>query len=181
MAADLDRAAPDLPLAGVRVVDISSFLAAPMASMFLADYGADVIKVERPGKGDEVRYWGHNKDGVGLYFKVLNRSKKSVTADLHTPLGVEIVKRLAANADLIVENYRPGTLEKWGSATTCSAPSIRVSCCCASAVSAKPAPTGPSPVSVPWPRAMPATPTSTAIPTGRRCYRVSDSPTRRRG
>ncbi len=114
MAADLDRAAPDLPLAGVRVVDISSFLAAPMASMFLADYGADVIKVERPGKGDEVRYWGHNKDGVGLYFKVLNRSKKSVTADLHTPLGVEIVKRLAANADLIVENYRPGTLEKWG-------------------------------------------------------------------
>jgi crotonobetainyl-CoA:carnitine CoA-transferase CaiB-like acyl-CoA transferase len=103
-----------LPLAGVKVVDVSNFLAAPLCSMFLADFGADVIKVERPGSGDEVRYWGETKDGVGLYYKVVNRGKKSVTADLRTPLGVEIVKRLAADADILVENYRVGTLEKWG-------------------------------------------------------------------
>ncbi len=101
-------------LAGVKVLDISNFLAAPMSTMFLADFGADVIKVERPGRGDELRFWGENKDGVGLYYKVINRNKKSVTLDLHTPLGVEIVKKLVADVDIVVENYRPGTLEKWG-------------------------------------------------------------------
>jgi len=103
-----------LPLEGVRVIDIASFLAAPIGAMFLADFGAEVIKVERPDTGDECRYWGNNKDGVGLYFKVINRNKKSVTADLHTPLGVEIVKRLVKTADILVENFRPGTLERWG-------------------------------------------------------------------
>ncbi|WP_198297873.1 CaiB/BaiF CoA transferase family protein [Bordetella genomosp. 9] len=101
-------------LAGVKVLDLSNFLAAPMCGMFLSDYGADVLKVERPGKGDEVRYWGENKNGVGLYYKVINRNKKSVTLDLHTPLGAEAVKRLAADADIVLENYRTGTLEKWG-------------------------------------------------------------------
>ncbi|OZI63000.1 hypothetical protein CAL28_28215 [Bordetella genomosp. 11] len=101
-------------LAGVKVLDLSNFLAAPMSAMFLADFGADVLKVERPGKGDEVRYWGENKEGVGLYYKVINRNKKSVTLDLHTPLGVEAVKRLAADVDIVIENYRTGTLEKWG-------------------------------------------------------------------
>ena len=102
------------PLAGLRVVDASNFLAAPTVSMHLADLGAEVIKIERPGKGDEFREWGHAKKGVGLYAKVVNRNKRSVTADLRTPLGVEIVKRLCARADLIVENYRPGTFERWG-------------------------------------------------------------------
>jgi crotonobetainyl-CoA:carnitine CoA-transferase CaiB-like acyl-CoA transferase len=102
-----------LPLAGTKVVDISNFLAAPLASMFLADFGADVIKVERPQAGDEVRRWGEVKDGVGLYYKAVNRSKRSVTADLRTPFGVEVVKRLVRDADILVENYRPGTLEKW--------------------------------------------------------------------
>ncbi len=102
------------PLAGVKVVDISSFLAAPKSAMFLADFGADVIKVEQPGRGDEMRYWGRNKGGAGLYFKVVNRGKRTVTADYRTPLGVEIVKRLVKDADILVENYRPGTLEKWG-------------------------------------------------------------------
>lgn len=101
-------------LAGVKVVDISNFLAAPLCSMFLADFGAEVIKVERPGAGDEVRKWGETRNGVGLYYKVVNRGKKSVTADLRTPFGVEVVKRLAAQADILVENYRAGTLEKWG-------------------------------------------------------------------
>jgi crotonobetainyl-CoA:carnitine CoA-transferase CaiB-like acyl-CoA transferase len=96
------------------VVDLANFLAGPLVSMYLGDFGAEVIKVERPDGGDELRMWGNAKDGVGLYFKVINRNKKSVTADLRTPLGVEIVKRLAADADLVVENFRPGTLERWG-------------------------------------------------------------------
>ena len=103
-----------MPLAGTRVVDISNFLAAPLASMFLADFGAEVIKVERPGVGDEVRRWGEVKNGVGLYYKAVNRGKKSITADLRTPFGVDVVKRLVKDADILVENYRPGTIEKWG-------------------------------------------------------------------
>ena len=103
-----------MPLAGIRVADISNFLAAPMASLFLGDYGAEVVKVEHPSRGDEMRFWGENKKGVGLYYKVINRNKKSVTADLRTPIGVEIVKRLVRTADVVIENYRPGTLEKWG-------------------------------------------------------------------
>ncbi|MFV0294990.1 MAG: CaiB/BaiF CoA transferase family protein, partial [Hyphomicrobiaceae bacterium] len=95
-------------------IDISNFLAAPMSAMFLADFGADVIKLERPGTGDEVRYWGRNKNNVGLYYKILGRGKRSVTADLRTPFGVEIVKRLVKDADILIENYRTGTLEKWG-------------------------------------------------------------------
>jgi formyl-CoA transferase len=96
------------------VVDASSLLAAPLTSMFLADYGAEVVKVERPGTGDELRYWGHERDGVGLYYKVVNRNKKSVTADLRTPTGREILVRLVRGADVLVENFRPGTLDRWG-------------------------------------------------------------------
>jgi len=102
------------PLSGVKVVDIANFLAGPLSSMFLGDLGAEVIKVERPDHGDELRFWGHNKDGVGLMYKLVNRNKRSVTADLRTPLGVEIVKRLVRDADIVVENYRKGTLERWG-------------------------------------------------------------------
>lgn len=103
-----------MALDGVKVVDISNFLAGPMASMYLADFGAEVIKVERPDSGDELRYWGNNKNGVGLMYKLVNRGKKSVTADFRTPLGIEVVKRLIKDADILVENYRTGTLEKWG-------------------------------------------------------------------
>ena len=110
----VDPSAPPQPLAGMRVLDISNFLAAPMAAMFLADFGAEVIKVERPGGGDEMRLWGNNKNGVGLYYKVVNRNKKSVTLDLRTPFGRDTVLRLARQSDVVIENYRPGTLEKWG-------------------------------------------------------------------
>ena len=103
-----------MPLEGVKVIDIASFLAAPLCGMHLADFGADVIKVERPGSGDEIRYWGESKNGVGLYFKMVNRGKRSVTADMRTPLGVEIVKRLVKDTDILLENYRTGTLERWG-------------------------------------------------------------------
>jgi crotonobetainyl-CoA:carnitine CoA-transferase CaiB-like acyl-CoA transferase len=102
------------PLQGIRVVDLANFLSGPILSMYLGDFGAEVVKVERPDSGDELRQWGHAKEGIGLYFKVVNRNKKSVTADLHTPLGVEIVKRLTHEADIVVENFRPGTLERWG-------------------------------------------------------------------
>jgi formyl-CoA transferase len=103
-----------LPLDGITVIDLSNFMAAPGVGMYLADFGADVIKVERPGRGDELRAWGYAKDGVPLYWKMINRNKKCITADLHAPLGVEIVKRLVRDADVVIENYRPGTFEKWG-------------------------------------------------------------------
>ncbi|WP_207482170.1 CaiB/BaiF CoA transferase family protein [Arenibaculum pallidiluteum] len=109
-----DGESPPRALEDVRVLDISNFLAAPLCSMFLADFGADVIKVEQPGRGDEVRYWGNDKDGVGLYYKVVNRGKRSITLDLRTTLGVEAVRRLVRDVDILVENYRPGTLERWG-------------------------------------------------------------------
>lgn len=104
----------NMPLAGIRVLELANHLAAPTASMYLADFGADVIKVERPGLGDELRRWGRHKNGVGLYFKVVNRGKRSITADLHTPMGVEIVKRLVAQSDVVTSNFRPGTLSEWG-------------------------------------------------------------------
>ena len=114
MTDNLGKSSMGGALNGVRVIDISNFLAGPVSSMFLGDSGADVIKVERPGTGDEIRYWGNNKNGVGLMYKLINRNKRSVTADLRTPLGVEIVKKLVKDADIIIENYRTGTLEKWG-------------------------------------------------------------------
>ena len=101
-------------LNGIKVLDISNFLAGPVSSMFLGDYGAEVIKVEKPDLGDEIRYWGNNKNGVGLMYKLINRNKKSITADLRTKFGVKIIKKLIKNTDIIIENYRKGTLEKWG-------------------------------------------------------------------
>lgn len=101
-------------LKGIKVLDISNFLAGPVSSMFLGDYGAEVIKVEKPDLGDEIRYWGNNKNGVGLMYKLINRNKKSITADLRTKFGVKIIKKLVKDTDIIIENYRKGTLEKWG-------------------------------------------------------------------
>jgi crotonobetainyl-CoA:carnitine CoA-transferase CaiB-like acyl-CoA transferase len=111
---DLSPATSIKPLSETRVLDLSNFLAGPIASMFLADFGAEVIKVEQPGEGDELRKWGESKRGVGLYYKVVNRGKRSVTLDLRTPFGVEAVKQLVRKVDILVENFRPGTLEKWG-------------------------------------------------------------------
>ena len=101
-------------LAGIRVVELASLIAGPMIGMMLGDHGAEVIKVEQPGAGDGLRGWGNRKNGVGLYHKMLNRNKRSVTADLRTPLGVEIVRRLVQDADVVIESFRPGTLESWG-------------------------------------------------------------------
>ena len=101
-------------LAGVRVIELARFIAGPMIGMLLADYGAEVIKVEHPASGDGIRTWGGRKNGVGLYHKVLNRNKRAVTADLRTPMGRDIVTRLVRDADVLTESFRPGTLERWG-------------------------------------------------------------------
>jgi crotonobetainyl-CoA:carnitine CoA-transferase CaiB-like acyl-CoA transferase len=101
-------------LAGIRVVELANFISGPFIGMQLADYGAHVVKIEHPVRGDGLRGWGNLKNGVGLYHKILNRNKTSVSADLGRPLGVEIVRRLAARADILIENFRPGTLEEWG-------------------------------------------------------------------
>jgi len=102
------------PLAGIRVLDLSNLMAAPMATMYLGDFGADVIKTEHPERGDELRNWGRKKDGVGLFFKVANRNKRAITLNLSKPEGQDIARRLAAQVDVVVENYRPGTMERWG-------------------------------------------------------------------
>ncbi|MFH8257431.1 CaiB/BaiF CoA transferase family protein [Streptomyces roseolus] len=102
------------PLQGLRVLDLATLFAGPLAAMMLGDFGADVVKVEHPRKPDPSRGHGPAKDGVGLWWKVLGRNKRTVTLDLSTPGGRDALLRLAAGADVIVENFRPGTLERWG-------------------------------------------------------------------
>jgi formyl-CoA transferase len=102
------------PLAGVRVVELGNFIAAPTAGRLLADFGADVVKVERPGTGDELRRWRLHGGDTSLLFRTLGRNKRSVTIDLRRPEGQELVRALAARSDVLLENFRPGTLERWG-------------------------------------------------------------------
>ena len=101
-------------LKGVRVVEAATLFAAPLAGMFLGDFGADVIKVEHPVRADPARGHGPSKDGEGLWFKALARNKRLVTLDLSKPDGAALFLRLAADADVVLENFRPGTLERWG-------------------------------------------------------------------
>lgn len=101
-------------LAGLRVIDASTLFAGPMAAMHLGDMGADVIKVEHPRRPDPSRGHGPEKDGHNLWWKTLGRNKRAVTLDLHTPGGQEAFLRLAETADVVIENFRPGTLERWG-------------------------------------------------------------------
>jgi crotonobetainyl-CoA:carnitine CoA-transferase CaiB-like acyl-CoA transferase len=100
-------------LDGVRVLDIATLFAGPMAATLLGDFGAEVIKIEHP-KGDPVRGHGATKDGVGLWWKMLSRNKKAITLYLGSPEGQDIFRRLVADADVVIENFRPGTLERWG-------------------------------------------------------------------
>ncbi|MFD5121969.1 CaiB/BaiF CoA transferase family protein [Streptomyces sp. NPDC058385] len=101
------------PLQGLRVLDLATLFAGPLAATMLADFGADVIKVEHPRKPDPSRGHGPSKDGVGLWWKLLGRNKRNITLDLSTPGGREIFLKLVADADVLIENFRPGTLEKW--------------------------------------------------------------------
>jgi crotonobetainyl-CoA:carnitine CoA-transferase CaiB-like acyl-CoA transferase len=102
------------PLRGLKVVDLSIIVAGGTASSLLADFGAEVIKVERPGSGDPLRNWGPFYNGVSLWWKVHSRNKKSITLDLGRPEGQVILKKLAQQADLLIEGFRPGTMERWG-------------------------------------------------------------------
>jgi formyl-CoA transferase len=101
------------PLAGVKVLELGTLIAGPFCSRMLAEFGADVIKIESPDGGDPIRQWRVLKDGTSLWWSVQSRNKKSVTLNMKDPRGQEIAKRLALDADVIIENYRPGVLEKW--------------------------------------------------------------------
>ncbi|MBK3577997.1 CoA transferase [Streptomyces sp. MBT65] len=101
------------PLAGLRVLDLATLFAGPLAATMLGDFGAEVIKVEHPTKPDPSRGHGPSKDGIGLWWKLLGRNKRTITLDLSKPGGRDTLLRLAATADVIIENFRPGTLEKW--------------------------------------------------------------------
>jgi len=103
---------PRLPLEGVRVLDAATLFAGPLIATFLGDFGADVIKVEHP-KGDPIRTHGHAKDGVPLWWKVVGRNKRTITLDLSLAEGQELFATLARTADIVIENFRPGTLERW--------------------------------------------------------------------
>ncbi|MEF9875252.1 MAG: CoA transferase, partial [Glutamicibacter sp.] len=102
------------PLKGVRVLELGNYIAAPTAGRLLADFGAEVIKVERPGTGDELRNWRLKKGSVSMLYRTINRNKKSIVLDLRSDAGREAVLELAKHCDVLLENFRPGTLEKWG-------------------------------------------------------------------
>ena len=102
------------PLEGVRVLELGNYIAAPTAGRLLADFGAEVIKVERPGSGDELRNWRLHKGDTSMLYRTINRNKKSVVLDLRTEAGKQAVLALVAKSDILLENFRPGTLEKWG-------------------------------------------------------------------
>ena len=103
------------PLDDVRVIEIGQLLAGPFCGQLLGDFGAEVIKLEDPGKGDPMRQWGREKPhGQSLWWPVVARNKKSVTCNLRTQAGQDLVRRLVAEADVLLENFRPGTLERWG-------------------------------------------------------------------
>jgi crotonobetainyl-CoA:carnitine CoA-transferase CaiB-like acyl-CoA transferase len=104
----------DQPLKGIRVLDLTRVLAGPYCAMLLGDMGAEVIKVEEPGKGDDTRGWPPFAGGESTYFMSVNRNKKSVTLNLKAPEGREILKRLAKKSDVVLENFRTGTMEKLG-------------------------------------------------------------------
>ncbi len=104
----------DGPLSGVRVIDVSTILAGPLCCQILGDFGAEVIKIEHPVAGDSMRGHGESKDGIPLWWKEISRNKRTVGLSLSAPEGADLFLRLAKTADVIVENFRPGTLERWG-------------------------------------------------------------------
>ena len=107
---------PPAALSGVTILDLSRILAGPFASMLLADLGADVIKIERPDVGDDTRHWGppFTANGESAYFLCANRNKKSVTLNLNSPDGREILREVVPKIDVLLENFRVGTMEQWG-------------------------------------------------------------------
>src|SRR3954469_19814793 len=106
---------PDGALAGLRVVEMGTLIAGPFCGQILADHGAEVIKLEDPRTGDPMRQWGRSlPQGLSPWWPAIGRNKKSVGLDLRTPQGQQIAGALIAQADVVVENFRPGVMEKWG-------------------------------------------------------------------
>jgi formyl-CoA transferase len=103
-----------LPLQGIKVIELGTLIAGPFCARLLAEFGAEVIKIEQPGEGDPLRKWRKLHQGTSLWWYAQARNKKSVTLDLKHPEAQEIVRKLAKGADVVVENFRPGALEKWG-------------------------------------------------------------------
>ena len=104
---------PGAALRGIRVLDLATFIAAPFSATLMAEFGAEVIKVEMPGRGDPCRQLGEKYNGVGLIWAQENRNKRGITCDLRQEKGQEIVKELVKRSDVLVENFRPGTMERW--------------------------------------------------------------------
>jgi len=102
------------PLEGLRVLELGALIAGPFCAKILAEFGARVVKLEPPGQGDPLRKWRHLKDGTSLWWHVQSRGKRSVAVDLRQPDGQAIARKLAVAADIVVENFRPGTMEAWG-------------------------------------------------------------------
>ena len=103
-----------LPLAGLRVLELGSFIAGPFAGQLLGDLGAEIIKIEPPGAGDPMRAWGITIDGRSLWWPAIARNKQSVAVDLRTDRGRELMRELISHVDIVIENFKPGTLTKWG-------------------------------------------------------------------
>ena len=112
MSTDETNGASPGPLEGVRVIELGQLIAGPYCGQVFADFGADVIKVEPPGAGDPMRVWG--RGDYPLWWTVCARNKRCVTANLREPEGQDLIKKLVAEADIVLENFRPGTMEKWG-------------------------------------------------------------------
>lgn len=102
------------PLKGIRVIEIGTLIAAPFAARMLAEFGAEVIKIEAPDTGDPIRKWRKLHEGTSLWWYLQSRNKKSISINLKSPAGIDIIKRLAADADILIENFKPGALEKLG-------------------------------------------------------------------
>ncbi|MEU6262690.1 CaiB/BaiF CoA transferase family protein [Saccharopolyspora shandongensis] len=110
----MSAAEPQPPLHGIRVLELGNFIAAPFATRLFADFGAEIVKIEKPEVGDELRGWRRPRGSTSMMFRTIARNKKSVSLDLRTAEGREIVLDLARHCDVVVENFRPGTLERWG-------------------------------------------------------------------
>jgi crotonobetainyl-CoA:carnitine CoA-transferase CaiB-like acyl-CoA transferase len=102
------------PLSGVRVLDLAVFIAAPYCAALLGDFGAEVVKVEMPGRGDSLRQLGSTMNGTSFYWRTMSRNKQTISVDLRKPEGQEIIRELCRQVDIVVENFRPGTLDRWG-------------------------------------------------------------------
>ena len=102
------------PLSGLKVIELGQLIAGPFAGKTLADFGADIIKIEPPGAGDPLRQWRMLKEGTSVWWQVQSRGKRSLALDLRTPEGQDIVRRLASECDVLIENFRPGAMEGWG-------------------------------------------------------------------